>query len=354
MEVQTKNYCRPFMYMAGGAALLLFGACGSSMATGNTDVAPKEFAVLCTVEESWCAAQTAAFQQTTGITTTFVRMSSGDAAAALRDSKDDPQFSVWWGGSADGYAAAQADGLLEAYMSPNAVTVPAQSKDADGYWTGIYIGALGFCSNSDVQAGAGLDSPQSWDDLLNPALRGLVSMAHPASSGTAYNALWTLMKLNDFDEDATFDYLELLDENIGEYTKSGSAPVQVVSDGDAAVAVVFAHDCTSAIAKGATQLRLTFPKEGTGYETGATAVISGAPDAEAARTWIDWALTAEAQEVGAEALAFQLPMNPDARVSEFSVDLDSIRLLSYDSGAAGARRDELSARFETQFGPKPL
>ena len=79
-------------------------------------------------------------------------MSSGDAAAALRDEKDDPQFSVWWGGSADGYVAAQADGLLEAYISPNAAAVPPQSKDAEGYWTGIYIGALGFCSNSEVLA----------------------------------------------------------------------------------------------------------------------------------------------------------------------------------------------------------
>ena len=348
-----KNYLRVSIFMAGGAAFL-FAACGSSTSTGTTDVAAKQLTVLCTVDESWCQAQTAAFQLASGITTTFVRMSSGDAAAALRDAKEDPQFSVWWGGSADGYVAAQADGLLEAYVSPNAAAVPPQSKDADGYWTGIYIGALGFCSNSDVLATAGLDAPQSWDDLLDPALQGLVSMAHPASSGTAYTALWTLMTLNDFDEDAAFNYLEQLDKNIAEYTKSGSAPVQVVSDGDAAVAVVFAHDCTSAIAKGASQLQLTFPEEGTGFETGATAVVNGAPDAEAAHTWIDWALTAEAQEVGAKVLAFQLPMNPDAKVSELSVDLDSITLVSYDAAAAGARRDELSARFEEQFGPKPL
>ena len=349
--MQIDNQPRLSMFVAG-AALLLLGACGSS--PEKAEVAPTKLSVLCTVEESWCAAQTAAFQQTTGISTTFVRMSSGDAATALRDAKGDPQFSVWWGGSADGYVAAQADGLLEAYVSPNAAAVPPQSKDADGYWTGIYIGALGFCSNSDQLASVGLDAPHSWDDLLDPTLHGLVSMAHPASSGTAYTALWTLMTLNDLDEDATFNYLERLDENIVEYTKSGSAPVQAVSDGKAAVGIVFAHDCTAAIAKGATHLQLTFPDEGTGFETGAMAVVNGAPDAAAAHLWIDWALTAEAQEVGAEALAFQLPMNPDAEVSELSIDLDSITLVSYDSAAAGSRRDELSARFEAEFGPKPI
>lgn len=346
------NQSRRVMFVAG-ATSLLFGACGSSPAKENADDAPLKLTVLCTVEESWCAAQTIAFQQATGVSTTFERMSSGDAAIALGDAKDDPLFSVWWGGSADGYVSAQADGLLEAYVSPNAATVPPQSKDADGYWTGIYIGALGFCSNPELLAGAGLEAPQSWDDLLNPALHGLVSMAHPASSGTAYTALWTLMTLNDLDADATFNYLERLDKNIAAYTKSGSAPVQAVSDGEAAVGVVFAHDCTAAIAKGATNLQLTFPDEGTGFETGAMAVVRGGPDAVAARMWIDWALSAEAQEVGAQAFAFQLPMNPDAQVSELSVDLDSIKLVSYDSAAAGEQRDELSARFEEQFGPKP-
>ncbi|MEQ1873612.1 MAG: ABC transporter substrate-binding protein [Ilumatobacteraceae bacterium] len=347
MQINSKSHLSMFVT---GAALLLFGACGSSSEKADQ---PTKLSVLCTVEETWCAAQTAAFQEATGIATTFVRMSSGDAATALRDAKDDPQFSVWWGGSADGYVAAQADGLLEAYVSPNAAAVPPQSKDADGYWTGIYVGALGFCSNSELLETAGLDAPHSWDDLLDPALHALVSMAHPASSGTAYTALWTLMTLNDLDEDATFNYLERLHESVVEYTKSGSAPVEVVSDGEAAVGIVFAHDCTAAIAKGAPNLQLTFPEEGTGFETGATAVIKGGPDVDAARMWIDWALTAEAQEVGATALAFQLPMNPDAKVSELSVDLDSITLVSYDSAAAGAQRDALSARFEEQFGPKP-
>lgn len=348
MLIQSQS--RPSLLVAG-AALLLFGACGSS--TEKSDTEPLTLNVLCTVEETWCAAQISAFQQATGVETSFVRMSAGDAGTALRDEKDDPQFSIWWGGSADGYVSAQADGLLDAYMSPNAAAVPAQSKDADGYWTGIYVGALGFCSNTELLATAGLTAPRSWDDLLDPALAGLVSMAHPASSGTAYTALWTLMTLNGLDEDATFDYLTQLDANVAAYTKSGSAPVQLVSDGEAAVGVVFAHDCTAAIANGATNLQLSFPEEGTGFETGATAIIKGGADAEAARLWIDWALTAAAQEVGAQASAFQLPMNPDASVSELSVDLDSIKLVDYDSAAAGEQRDALSARFETEFGPKP-
>lgn len=38
----------------------------------------------------------------------------------------------------------EKEGLLEAYKSPNAEKIKPEFKDADGYWTGIYQGYLGF------------------------------------------------------------------------------------------------------------------------------------------------------------------------------------------------------------------
>jgi iron(III) transport system substrate-binding protein len=231
--------------------------------------------------------------------------------------------------------------------------VPAASKDADGAWTGVYAGVLSFCSNRTELTKLGLNPPTSWQDLLNPALKGRVSIAHPSSSGTAYTALWTLMTLNHFDEDATFAYLAALNENVGEYTRGGAAPAGIAAAGTAAVAVVFAHDCATAIDSGALDLVIAFPKEGTGFETGATALLNGAPNPEAGKQWIDWALTAEAQELGVEAKAYQIPMNPDAAVTALSAKLDSLNLVDYDFAKAGAQRQALSARFEAEIAPQP-
>jgi iron(III) transport system substrate-binding protein len=249
--------------------------------------------------------------------------------------------------------AAKAAGRLQPYTSPNAANVPTSRKDAKGAWTGIYIGALGFCSNRAKLAELGVPVPKSWSDLLDPALKGQVSIAHPATSGTAYTALWTQMALNDRDQDAAFKYLTALNENVAAYTTSGSAPVKAVAAGTAAVGVVFAHDCVAAIADGADDLVLSFPKDGTGSEIGATAVIKGGPDGAAARRWIDWALTAKAQEVGPTARAYQLPVNPKAKVSKFSVDLDKIKLVHYDFVKAGTRRAALTDRFTTSVAPVP-
>jgi iron(III) transport system substrate-binding protein len=161
------------------------------------------------------------------------------------------------------------------------------------------------------------------------------------------------MTLNDLDEDATFELLTALDANVAEYTASGSAPVEAVAEGEAAVGVVFAHDCVAAIADGASDVVLSFPAEGTGSEIGATAVIKDGPDREAARTWIDWALTAEAQEIGPRARAYQLPVNPRAKASEHAIDLDEIELVDYDFVEAGTRRAALTERFTTSIAPVP-
>ena len=333
---------------AVGLALTACASPASPSATTGT----ASLKVLCTVDEAWCIKQVEAFQAETGIPTTFERMSAGDALSLIRGAAGKPEFSVWWGGASDNYEAAKGDGLLEPYQSPNATGVDTRHKDAEGLWTGIYAGVLAFCSNSDTLRKDGVSAPASWDALLSPKLQGQVSMAHPSTSGTAYTALWTLRTLLGSD-DATFAYLNELQANVGAFTKSGSAPVGKVSEGNAAVGVVFAHDCLTAINNGAQELRVSFPTEGTGYEIGATALLKGAPNPDAARRWIDWVLTAKAQEIGAQAGAFQLPLNPDAVVSPLSVQLQDVTLVDYNAAEAGAQRADLTTRFEEQIGAAP-
>src|SRR5688572_24928039 len=139
--------------------------------------------VLCTPQEDWCQVMVERFEEEFGVDTNYVRLSSGEALARLQAGAESPEFSVWWGGPADGFVAANAEGLLESYVSPNAEAIPDDKKDADGVWTGVYVGALGFCSNTAVLEELGVDVPTSWDDLTDPALAGQVAIAHPASSG---------------------------------------------------------------------------------------------------------------------------------------------------------------------------
>jgi iron(III) transport system substrate-binding protein len=236
--------------------------------------------------------------------------------------------------------------------SGGAASIPADQKDASGVWTGVYVGALGFCSNKKVLGDLGVEAPDSWDDLLDPKLKGQVAVAHPASSGTAYTAFYTqVLRLGG--EDAAMDYMKKLHTNILQYTKSGSAPSQMAGRGEIGVAIVFSHDCVKDIDAGFADLQVGFPTEGTGYEIGGAALIKNAPEAEAAKLWIDWSLTAKAQEIGATVGSYQLPTNPEAKISERSVKLSDVKLVEYDFDAAGKARSALTKRFEDEVAAQP-
>lgn len=318
----------------------------------GTDDGEEPLSILCSPAEELCEAWVTAFEQETGIETSVVRQSAGDAAATLAASAEGtPEYDVWHGGTVDAFISAIENDLLAAYDSPVRADLDPEVVDEDGYWSGVYVGALGFCSNQEVLDELGVDAPESWDDLLDPALDGEIMMAHPASSGTAYTMLYSqLERLGG--EDEAFDFLSSFNANVFQYTQSGSAPATAAGDGEAAVSIVFAHDCITHQEQGY-DLTLTFPQEGTGHELGAVAMISGTENESAAQQYIDWSLSPTAQDLGPEADAFQVLTHPDAADDERMVDMDEITLLDYDFAAAGAARDELSQRFDDEIAEEP-
>ncbi len=353
---------RPLVAVAGGTAALALALTGCVVESGSTGTAGTtagsggaasgSITVACGAMEEVCDAWTKAFTAETGIQASFVRLSSGETVARLAATKSAPEFDVWHGGPADGFGAASEQDLIQPYVSPNAAAIPEKYKDADGTWTGVYVGTLGFCSNKAVLDELGLGLPDSWESLLDPKLKSQVSTAHPSTSGTAFTTLWTqVTRLGS--EDAALDYMKKLHANVLQYTKSGTAPGQVAGRGEVAVGIVFSHDCVLYKERGMTDLEVSFPSEGTGYEVGGVAIIKGTDNAPAAQAYVDWALTKEAQELGPSAGSYQLPTNPDAAIDPRMVDLDSVKLVDYDFAAAAAAKAELTARFDTEVAAQP-
>ena len=302
-----------------------------------------ELVVLAGPQEDWAQAMVAAFQKKYGIRTTYVRMSSGEALARLQAEAGSPSFDVWWGGPNEGQMAAYKEGLIEPYAPPRAAQIPTELKDPKGIWTGIYVGALGFCSNRELLDQLGLKPPTSWDDLLNPKLKNGIAVADPRTSGTAYTFLYTQVVLRG--EEAAFDYLKKVDQNIFQYTKSGSAPGRMAAAGEVPVAIIFSHDCVKFREETGVDLAVSFPKEGTGFEIGAEALIKGAKHPKAAKLWMDWALSPEAQAIAATVKSYQVPSNPNTVVPEKAISLDQVKLIQYDHAKSGELRAKLSERF---------
>ncbi|MGO3320196.1 MAG: ABC transporter substrate-binding protein [Microbacterium gubbeenense] len=335
-----------------GATALVLAGCSSS-SSSDSGGGGGSLTVLCTVQEDQCQQVMETFSAEEGTTARYVRMSAGEAVARMNASKANPEFDVVYGGGADNHVASAEFGLLEPYVSPNADVIPDEFKDPDGLWTGIYWGMFGFCANTDVLEDIGADLPESWSDLLDPVFAGNIAMAHPATSGTAYQAMWSQVELNDGDQDAALEYFGDLHSNILQYTKSGSGPGQMAGRGEIAVGLIFAHDCVKFINEGFTNLETIYPEEGATFEVGAVSLIKDAAHPDAAKQFIDWALTPVAQEIGVATGNFQVPTNPDAEVTDEMVDRDDVAVLTYDIAEAGAARDELTKRFDAEIAPQP-
>ena len=312
------------------------------------EITDTELNVLCTPQEQWCQGMKQEFEAKYGITVNYVRMSSGEALARVQAEKDNPQFDIWWGGPIDSFVAAKGEGLLEAYDSPNYanLTDPIKMKDVDNQWVGVYVGTLGFATNTDwLAANPGVEAPTSWDDLLKPEFTGQVMVAHPSSSGTSYTALATVLQIRG--EEAGWEYLKQYDAQMAQYTKSGAAPAKFVGQGEAAVAIVFSHDIVNEIENNKLPLVLTFPEEGTGYEIGGMALLKGAKNMQAAKLWFDWALTPEAQALGPVYAAYQAPTVKGVELSH--PELLEVNLIDYDFIWAGEHKTEFVDKFTNEI-----
>jgi len=113
---------------------------------------------------------------------------SGDEVEAIKANKDNtgPQApDVIDVGFAFG-PSSKDEGLLLPYKVSTWDSIPAEAKDADGYWYGDYYGVMAFLVNTDVQSKV----PQDWSDLLDPGYKGQVALSgDPRTSNQAIQAV---------------------------------------------------------------------------------------------------------------------------------------------------------------------
>ena len=159
-----------------------------------------------------------------------------------------------------------------------------------------------------------------------------MQISNPASSGTAYTAVATLVQL--MGEEPAVAYLKALHENVNQYTRSGPAPARNTARGETAVGVMFLHDAVAEAVEGF-PVKTVAPCEGTGYEIGSMSLIKGGRNGATARRWYDWALTAEAQALAARAKSYQVPSNRSAPVPARAPRLADIKLIDYDFAKYG-------------------
>ncbi len=307
-----------------------------------TVASAQDLVVYTSVDEENARKILDAFTADTGVAVQMVFLSSGPALSRIEAESARPQADVWFGAPSENHIVAKERGLTQAYQVQEAAALPDEFKDAEGYWHAIYMNPMAVGVRTDSLAARGAEVPTTWQDLLDPQYRGLIQMPSPQASGTAYNLILTLREV--MGEDAAFDYMRQLGENVQTYTQSGTAPSGALGVGETVVAIQFSPGFLRLIDEGF-PVEIVFPAEGVGYEVAAMSILQGARNLENARALADWMTSAAGQHALSEQQTYFMPVRPDVSAGEGVPSLDEIELVSFDPQEAASERQRLIDRW---------
>jgi iron(III) transport system substrate-binding protein len=220
----------------------------------------------------------------------IVRDSTGIVTAKLLAEKENPVADAVWGLAATSLLIADQQDMLEPYAPAGLERIDPNFRDpADPpHWVGIDTWFSAFCANTVELEARGLPVPTSWADLIKPEYEGLIAMPNPASSGTGYLSVSAILQM--MGEEEGWRYLDALHDNMAVYTHSGSKPCRMAGAGEVPIGISFAYRGFMQKQKGE-PVETVFPKEGSGWDVEANALIKKAAVKPSARIFLDWAIS---------------------------------------------------------------
>ncbi len=155
--------------------------------------------------------------------------------------------------------------------------------------------------NKDVLASKNLPTPTSYEDLLKPEYKGLISMPDPKASSTGYMFVKSLC--NAWGEEKAMDYFTKLSENVLQFTSSGNGPVNALVQQEVAIGLGMVNNAVQQIDDGI-NLEILFFEPGAAYAMYGQTIISGKETKESVKEVFDYLvnvyLEAECTKFGAE------------------------------------------------------
>lgn len=256
---------------------------------------------------------------------------------------------VLWGGGAESLVA-NID-LFRPYLSPERAAVPAELRDEAGLWTGFSVLPMVIIYNQRLVPPE--RAPRRWSDLASKDFKGGVAYADPATSGSAYTILRTMLAAfrsaaagsADPDE-AAWRAMERFVGAIGGQPLAESTMVyRGVASGEYLAGATYENAGADARRLGS-DVGVAYPLDGTSAVPDGIALLAWSSRAQAAERFVDFALGLDVAKVSAARFG-RRSARGDAPVPEGLPPLSEIRILDYDFDAAVAERALTLGRFKS-------
>jgi iron(III) transport system substrate-binding protein len=242
---------------------------------------------------------------------------------------------------ADAVAMTQLknDGRLMPFPDAPADKLPAALVDPDRTFFGTKLITTGIVINTRLVK----TPPASWNDLLPKAVAGKTILPHPLYSGAAVIHLGTMVQQPAFG----WRYFETLAGNGAIAGKGNGAVIESVARGEKAYGVIIEYMAFNAKAKGS-PVDFIFPQEGVSAITQPVAVLKSSGNVEAAKAFVAWQLSEDAQRQSVSQGYF--PVFAGVPGPAGYPPVSSLKILPGDFKAMLAKDDDNKQRFTELFG----
>jgi len=284
-----------------------------------------------------------------GVTVNVLPLAAaGELQTRIRTEKASPKADIFIGGSSEFHDPLGKEGLLEAYIAPNAKDIDAKFKEATGLWTGWYTGIFGFISNNDrLSKELGGKKPASWDDLLDASWKGKLILPSPLLTGGGYIFMATQIFRFNKDEAKAMDYMKKLHANIAQYVPTSPGALALIDQGQFVGCPNWVHDILTEKTKG-NPVDVNVPAD-TGFEVGAVSIVKGTKSLAAAQALVNWSITKDAGDLNVK-LSNRGSTRTDVAPAAGAPKLTDVKLVNYDRQWATDNKDRLLKLWQSTVG----
>jgi len=216
----------------------------------------------------------------------WLDMGSQEILDRLRFERVNPQADVWFGGPSAIFHRGIRDSLLAPYRPVWADRVDARAVGPGDLYFPVYRTPAVIAFNSRAVSRA--EAPRDWDEVLEPKWKNKVLIRDPMASGTM-RAIWGLILVRS--------------------TISPALLYEKLARQEGLVSLWDLQDILISAAKGM-PLGYVFPRSGTVVIEDAIGLVQGSRQPQAARAFIDYVGSKEAQLLAAREV-FRLPARSD-------------------------------------------
>ena len=266
---------------------------------------------------------------------TIIQLSSGDSVTRINTEWPKPEGDVLMLIGSENLD--QVYDKLHAYKTVNDKDIEAEYKDAKSETPKYYACSMplqAIMYNTDLLKGDMI--PTSWADFADPKYAGMIELANPATSGSAYAQLFQMNYLYGW------DFVEKVAKNNITFVSSSTKGPNDVARGEFALTLTGEANIATAIANG-DPVAYVHPAEGTGLRTEGCAILENCKNLSAAEKFMDFMTSVEGMNT--IAACGRRPVATKANTPDYLPALSDMKFYEYNNDDAKANKKKMQADF---------